>query len=79
MKFFTQEWYELMSDWANHKLVERTMSEYEDYFRDAFKGLDPKIVETAQDIDFHDCKITNVKQSEQSLKILLDNSGAFTE
>lgn len=57
----------------NRKLVERASKQYQEYYKEALKSFDKNIT----NINFHDCKIINLK-TEQSLNILFDNSGGFT-
>ncbi|WP_164968301.1 DUF4085 family protein [Clostridium tetani] len=59
----------------NEKLVEKTFEEYQKYYEKALKTFDKHIVEN---INFHDCNVIDVKQTKESLKILFDNSGGFT-
>lgn len=60
----------------NEKSVKRTTEEYQKYYKKALKSFDRNIV---KNINFHDCTIVDVKQMEQSLSILFDNSGGFTD
>ncbi|WP_373844651.1 DUF4085 family protein [Clostridium sp.] len=60
----------------NEKSVNRTLEEYQKYYKKASKSFDRNIVEN---INFHDCSIIDVKQTEQYLSILFDNSGGFTD
>ncbi|MCE5285146.1 MAG: DUF4085 domain-containing protein, partial [Pelosinus sp.] len=61
---------------ANEQSVNRTTKEYEKYYKEALKSLDSNVV---KNINFHDCKIIEIKQSELSLSILFDNFGGFTD
>lgn len=60
----------------NKKLVNRTITEYNNYYKKALKSFDKDMVEN---IHFHDCRVIDIKQTEQSLSILFDNSGGFTD
>lgn len=60
---------------ANETSVKKTFKEYEKYYKKALKSFDKNIVEN---LNFHDCSIIDVKQKEQSLSILFDNSHGFT-
>ncbi|MBU3202482.1 DUF4085 domain-containing protein [Clostridium estertheticum] len=60
----------------NEKLVSRTINEYKEYYKKALKSFDRNMVEN---INFHDCTIIDIKQTEQSLSILFDNSGGFKD
>ncbi|MFZ5987724.1 MAG: DUF4085 family protein [Bacillota bacterium] len=60
----------------NEKIVKRTIKEYEKYYKKALESFDRSIVEK---INFHDCTIIEVKQTEQFLTVLFNNSGGFTD
>jgi len=60
----------------NEKSVNRTTIEYNNYYKKALNSFDKDMVEN---IAFHDCTIIDIKQTEQSLSILFDNSGGFTD
>ncbi|WPC42853.1 DUF4085 family protein [Clostridium sp. JS66] len=60
----------------NEKSVNRTIKEYEKYYKKASKSFDRSIVEN---INFHDCSIIDVRQTEQYVLILFDNKGSFTD
>lgn len=60
----------------NEKSVNRTIKEYEKYYKKASKSFDRSIVEN---INFHDCSIIDVRQTEEYLLILFDNKGGFTD
>lgn len=60
----------------NRNLVDRIIKEYNKYFKEALKSFDKDMVEN---IRFHDCLITDIKQTGHSLSILFDNSGGFTD
>lgn len=59
----------------NEKLVEKTFEEYEKYYEKALKSFDKEIVEN---INFHDCRVIDVKQTKDVLKVSFNNSGGFT-
>lgn len=59
----------------NEKLVKRTVEEYGQYCKKTFKSFDRNVV---KNINFHDCIIIDIKETEQGLSILFDNSGGFT-
>ncbi|MEW9095469.1 MAG: DUF4085 family protein [Clostridiaceae bacterium] len=59
----------------NQKLVKKTIEEYRKYYKKALKSFDRTII---RNIIFHDCIIIDIKETEQSLSILFDNSGGFT-
>jgi hypothetical protein len=59
----------------NKKLIDRTVEEYSKYYKNALKSLDCNIV---NNINFHDCIIVDIKQTEHALTMLFDNSGGFT-
>ncbi|MFD3157975.1 DUF4085 family protein [Haloimpatiens sp. FM7330] len=60
----------------NKKLVDKAVKEYQKYYKKALKSFDKNIIEN---INFHDCSIIDIKQTEQSLSILFDNFGGFTD
>ncbi len=60
----------------SEKLVRNTAKEYQEYYKKALESFDRNIVEN---INFHDCRIIDLKHKEQSLSILFDNSGGFTD
>ncbi|AKN32350.1 hypothetical protein Ccar_16360 [Clostridium carboxidivorans P7] len=60
----------------NEKLVNKTIKKYEKYYKKASKSFDRRIVEN---INFHDCGIIDVRQTEQYLLILFDNKYGFTD
>jgi len=60
----------------NRKLVKRTVKEYGEYYKEALKSFDRDMV---RNMNFHDCTIVDIKQTEQCLTILFDNSGGFTD
>ncbi|WP_315120862.1 DUF4085 family protein [uncultured Clostridium sp.] len=59
----------------NEKLVKKTTEEYRKYYKKALESFDGTII---RNINFHDCIIIDIKEIEQSLSILFDNSGGFT-
>lgn len=60
----------------NIQLVNRAFEHYNEYYKKALKSFDKDVVEN---INFHDCLITDIKQTEKSLSIIFDNSGGFTD
>lgn len=60
----------------NSKSMQRTLEEYRNYYKESSKSFDKKVVDN---INFHDCYITNINQTEKALTILFDNSGGFTD
>ncbi|MCB2311907.1 DUF4085 domain-containing protein [Clostridium tagluense] len=60
----------------NEKSVNRTIIEYNNYYKKALKSFDKDMIEN---IHFHDCVIIDIKQTEQALSILFDNSPGFTD
>lgn len=61
----------------NEKAVEATMEEYRTYFEKASASFDKEIVEN---FGFHDCIIEEtVEKNPSSLKLVLNNSGGFTD
>lgn len=60
----------------NEKSVDKTIKEYNKYYSEALKSFNKHLVEN---INFHDCLITDIKQTNQYLSILFDNSGGFTD
>jgi hypothetical protein len=60
----------------NEKIVKRIIKEYQKYNKKALKSFDRSMVEK---INFHDCTIIEVKQTEKFLTVLFDNSGGFTD
>lgn len=60
----------------NEKSVYRTIKGYDEYYKKALVSFDIGMVENIQ---FHDCLIIDIKETEQSLTILFDNSGGFTD
>lgn len=60
----------------NQRLVDRTLKEYQKCYEEVAKSFDKNMV---KNINFHDCKIIAIKQTEQMLTMLLDNSGGFTD
>lgn len=59
----------------NRKIVERTGEEYRKYYEEASKSFDRDMV---KNINFHDCTIIDINQTEQCLSILFDSCG-FTD
>lgn len=60
----------------NNNSVKRTIGEYDEYYKNALKSFDSDIVDK---INFHDCVITDIRQTDRTLAILFDNSGGFTD
>jgi hypothetical protein len=60
----------------NEKSVYRTIKKYDKYYKKSLESFDKDMVENIQ---FHDCLIIDIKETEQSLSILFDNSGGFTD
>lgn len=60
----------------NEKSVNRTIKEYQKYYKKVSRLFEKDIVEN---INFHDCNIIDIKQTEKSLSISFDNSGGFTD
>ncbi|GKX65062.1 DUF4085 domain-containing protein [Inconstantimicrobium mannanitabidum] len=60
----------------NEKLVDKTIKAYNKYYSEASKSFNKDMVEN---INFHDCLITDIKQTDEYLSILFDNSGGFTD
>lgn len=60
----------------NKKLVRRTLENYREYYKKSLEPFDENVV---KNINFHDCTIIDIKQTEQCLAILFDNSGGFTD
>ena len=62
---------------GNKNTVNRAIQQYQKYVRKASKSFDQKILENT---NFHDCRIKDVNQSEESLSISFDdNSGGWTD
>lgn len=60
----------------NKKSVDKTIEEYRKYYKEALKSFDKNMVEN---IRFHDCKIVKSKDKDNTLTLLLDNTGGFTD
>jgi hypothetical protein len=60
----------------NNQLVKRAIEQYNKYYKKALKSFDKDVIEN---IHFHDCLVTDIKQKEKSLSITFDNSGGFTD
>lgn len=60
----------------SEKLVCRTVKEYDKYYKKALVSFEKDMVENIQ---FHDCLIIDIKETEGSLSIVFDNSGGFTD
>lgn len=60
----------------NNKSVHRTIEKYEEYYKKSLHTFDREMV---KNFHFHDCKIIDMKQIENSLSISFDNSGGFTD
>lgn len=59
----------------NRKLMMRTIEDYQKYYKKALESLDKSVVEK---INLHDCTVIGIEQTENSLTLLFDNSGGFT-
>lgn len=59
----------------NEATMLRTFKEYEKYFKEASKLFDREI---ACNINFHDCIIKDISETEGVLSIVFDNSGGFS-
>ncbi|AET68297.1 hypothetical protein Desor_2757 [Desulfosporosinus orientis DSM 765] len=59
----------------NEKLVMKTIADYREYFKEVSKTLDKNVI---NEINFHDCLVTGVEESEKTLTISFDSSGSFT-
>ncbi|UKS29698.1 DUF4085 domain-containing protein [Paenibacillus sp. HWE-109] len=59
----------------NKRVVETTGVNFRKYHKEASLSLDRGIVEN---FSFHDCKITKSIQNDQSITLILDTSGGFT-
>ncbi len=59
----------------NRKLMMKTIEDYQKYYKKALEIFDTSVVEK---INFHDCTVIGVEQTENDLTFLFDNSGGFT-
>lgn len=59
----------------NRKLTMKTIEDYQKYYKNALESLDKSVVER---INFHDCTVIGIEQTENALTLLFDNSGGFT-
>jgi len=59
----------------NRKLMMKTIEDYQKYYKKALESLYKSVVEK---INFHDCTIIGIEQTENDLTFLFDNSGGFT-
>jgi len=59
----------------NKNSVDRIFEEYKKYYQEALKSFDKNIVENMR---FHDCKIINSIEKDDSFILFLDNKGGFT-
>ncbi|SHI37767.1 DUF4085 family protein [Clostridium intestinale] len=60
----------------NKQLVERTIKQYNKHYKKVLNSFNKNVIEN---IHFHDCIITDIRQSEESLSITFDNSNGFTD
>lgn len=56
--------------------IDKTISDYYEYFNKASQSFDPNIVEN---MHFGDCKVIGMQQNEDSLTLFIDNACVFTD
>lgn len=60
----------------NEKEMMRILEEYREYYKNALESFDKSVVEK---INFHDCTIIGIEQTEAFLTIRFDNTKGFTD